>query len=317
MCTYMYNFFAELYVFCNMIIDRDICRTNIFSKRFNNCSISDNFKYLYCHSMVLVWKIVGLTIYIDNQILSDRLLWISNHRSKLDGLVLQSLLYTAGNNNLAVIKNSVKYYPLIGSFSQYMESIFVVRGYESTDILIKAAEKTILSNNSILLFPEGTTMSVENKKKSDLHSIQNGLTSTKNVLIPKTVGYSIIKNYGKFNSIGNLTIQYNNPHLSNNEEHSFTDLFTKFPHDLFINVEYIYDKDMDMDINIHDIFQKKDTFLENKIIPSNYYPVNYSNPCLIFNLMLFITFYYFLWNVQFMRLSSIFVTVYSIIRVLI
>lgn len=285
MYTYMYNLIAYIFYFSE----------SLFGHRFYK-----NITYYYAHAFFVILKIVGVRICLNNKIQNDRVLWISNHRSRLDGLIVMSLLRVNGNDIISIIKKSISYIPFFNSFSNHANCIFIKRiKSEAEKILTEKSKKSLETGKSILIFPEGTTMSLNSKIVSDNYSSENNLQRFNNVLIPKTTGYEIIQREGKFDKTGNITIRYADPILPGNSGHSFVDLFKIFPLTVYIDINYgenISPK------NLYEIFSVKDKELNQPIIKDNYQLVNnYSKPCLILNFISFIIFYYLFFTIPFFR----------------
>ena len=224
--------------------------------------------YIYSDIMYIIYKILGLNIYISKniEIKSQKILWISNHRSKLDGIVIQHILCICGSKVSSIIKKSVLYIPFFGIFSLVTKNILISRNLEnSMNFLINKAKKFINNDKSILIFPEGATMSLASKKKSDEFAQKNNIYITDNLLIPRISGYDIFKNNGEFEIIGNLTIRY--PELlGNNNSHSYLNLFFMFPRKLYIDIEYLNESD----VELISLFSEKDEKINNPIDPNLY-----------------------------------------------
>lgn len=270
------------------------------------------FKYSYAHAIMLILKVCGVTFYVDRKVASDRMIWISNHRSKLDGLIIQSFLYVNGCYNVAVIKKAICYYPFFGSFSRNMDSVFIDRADEtSNEILKQASSKSLLTGDSVLIFAEGTTLSLASKLRSDNFANENGLRKFTNVLIPRKSGVEIIKKNGKFDRIGDLTLRYDNPPLPGFDEHSYLDLLKIFPHDIFINVKY-FDSD---NLDLYQVYENKNDFLAQEHSKSDYLKNNYSFGWIIFNATILISFCYLFYSQLFFRYGVYLLSIYTIGRV--
>lgn len=242
--TYIYNILCEILY----IID------NAFSK-----NLYDKIRYFYGCSYLSILKLLRIKIiYIDESLPpaqhQERVLWISNHRSKLDGLLVQSILCTRYLDTIAVTKYAIKLFPIFGSFGNHVNAIYV--SPSDTEILSRAASYSIEKNKSILIFPEGTTFSPQSKLSSDKFAEKFNLSKLSNVLIPRTLGFDILRSKGNFNSIGNITIQYSHPEIPFQSRHSFLDLFRIFPRKIYIRTQIIKS-----DVDLMKVFEEKDLLL--------------------------------------------------------
>ena len=305
--TYIYNLVTETFLIFDFLYEKiDVMEKNTFK---------NNVKYCYAHAILLVLKLVGVTIHLDKEISSNRMIWISNHRSKLDGLIIQSLLYLNGCNNVAVVKKSISYIPIFGSYGENVDSVFIDRNSDTAkEILTKASIKCSQLNTSILIFPEGATLSPSSKIRSDRFALDNNINKLDSVLIPKTAGFDIIKANGQFTEIGELTIRYDNPSLPGFTEHSFLDLFEIFPTEVYFNVNHHETDDFDL----RQVFETKNIILNEPLNKNNYSAkVKYSKLLVLANVILFVGFNYFNWINVYFRYASIALSVFSIIRMLI
>lgn len=289
MTTFMYNVISELLWFAEEIAP---IKTGIEKHQVSEIGYKQYVKKYYGHAILLIYKLVGITIYLksdNDKILMDRRLWISNHRSKLDGLLMQSLLCSSGNNTVSITKKSVEYYPLFGSFGRHADTIFIHRNRDKCEkILREKSVESFENSRSIMIFPEGSTLSPDSKSRSDKFATENNLMPTNNVLIPRTLGFDIIKTNGKFNLTGDLTIQYDNPSLLSTVEHSFLDLFHTFPREIYIDINY---KNVNTD-DLYELFIEKDKKISKQIEKSLYKKNNnYSIITMVFNVVIFLFFY--------------------------
>ncbi|XWV25952.1 hypothetical protein QJ857_gp1128 [Tupanvirus soda lake] len=303
MLTYMYNIISEFANYAETVFRNKI---GISKKKFGGIGFYNNIKYYYAHGFLLILKILGIEIYLNNQISPERMLWISNHRSKMDGLIIQSILCANGNHVVSVVKKSIAYIPIFGSFGRHTESIFIHRVRELAQKVLKQhSRKCYKYDRSILIFPEGATMTPSSKKRSDKYATENNIPITKNVLVPRTTGFKIIKAEGCFDKVGNITIRYADPEIPNVSEHSFFDLFKTFPKKIYLDISY-------ENINAEDlenVFDKKDKSLDQPLVRDNFnVQCKYSKLCLFFNLIIFILFYSLVFMVPFVRYSTLVIT---------
>ena len=312
MYTYMYNLLAEYSYFAEAIFRH---KFNVDEQFTEKNGYYNNFKYYYAHAYFTILKIVGTKIYLNNKILHERILWISNHRSKLDGIIVQSILCANGNDVVSVTKKSISYIPIFNSFGEHMKCIFIKRSKtEAEKIIMEESKNSLEKNRSILIFPEGTTLSPNTKLRSDKYATEKNLQPFKNVLIPKNTGYDIIRREGKFDRIGNITIRYAEPSIPEYSEHSFANLFRIFPRAVYIDIDYGDNISFN---DLYKIFSEKEKKLEQPINKNDYHLIhNYSSICLILNLIIFIIFYYIFLYVPFFRYATLIYTLVMYIRTL-
>jgi 1-acyl-sn-glycerol-3-phosphate acyltransferase len=308
----MYNLFAEFSYYAEIIFQ---IRFNVGKKLMSEIGFYNNLKYYYAHAYLLILKFVGVKIYLSNKISTERMIWISNHRSKLDGLMVQSLLCAHGNNVVSVIKKSISYFPIFASFGQHTKNIFIHRSkIQAEKVLENKSKKSFRKNRSILIFPEGATMSENSKSRSDKYALENNLTKLKNLLVPRTTGYDIIQKEGKFRKTGNITIRYDEPSIPEKMEHSYGSLLKFFPKVVYVDVEYSNNTTA---ANLNDLFIQKDKKLDQPINKNNYTTeCDYSVGCLIFNFNAFLIFYYLVLSVPFFGYFTLGYTIFMFAKTL-
>ena len=283
MYTYMYNLIAYTFYFSDKIIDFKLYK---------------NITLYYAHAFYVILKIVGVKIFINNKIRTDRMLWISNHRSKFDGLLMLILLRLAEIDIISVIKHSISYLPFFNAFSAHTDLIYIKRTKsEAEKTLTEKSRKTLITGKSILIFPEGTTISPSTKAYSDKYATENNIQPFQNLLLPRTTGYEIIQREGQFNKTGNITLRYADPIIHGNSGHSYLDLFKIFPSSIYIDIKY---EDNTKPENLYNLFEEKDVQLNQPIVKESYQEFNnYSKLCFILNFISFIAFYYLLFTVPY------------------
>lgn len=312
MFVYMFNLVADFILLAETLAPM---KTTLSRNDVNANGLYNNLTYYVGQAVLLIYKIVGLEIYVRTPpegIRGDRCLWISNHRSKLDGLLVQALVCAAGGNAVAITKGDIEKYPIVGSLGRHTWCIFIKRNRLADEETLKQkSAESISLGKSIIIFPEGATLSPDSKARSDKYGTENNLLPSNNVLLPKTFGYELIKEYGKFDCTGNFTLRYEDPALVGITEHSFTDLFKTFPRKLYIDVEYA-----NIEPNqLYDVFAKKDTFLDKRVSKYAYKRNSYySKTWMSIIAILFVTFYGAFFCFAPFRYTTLAVTGVSIIR---
>jgi 1-acyl-sn-glycerol-3-phosphate acyltransferase len=110
--------------------------------------------------MQYLCKILGLRIHVSGQPVSAPSLLAANHISWHDIIVLQSLVATG-----FVGKSEIRGWPLIGWLAHQGNTLFIQRGKrESFEQIHTAMMERLSANQSITLFPEGTTTTGESVK---------------------------------------------------------------------------------------------------------------------------------------------------------
>jgi 1-acyl-sn-glycerol-3-phosphate acyltransferase len=100
-----------------------------------------------------VTRIIGIHITQYGRPLTAQVLFVSNHISFLDIIVIASVVPVR-----FLAKHSVRYWPIIGYLTALSGSLFIRRGKHSQLVRTLAAMKQALAKmRPILIFPEGTT----------------------------------------------------------------------------------------------------------------------------------------------------------------
>ncbi|DBA00298.1 TPA: hypothetical protein N0F65_001493 [Lagenidium giganteum] len=133
----------------------------------------------------------------EDEVFGERALWISNHRTRIDWMLLWSLALRTGSlSQLKIIlKAPLKKAPIFGWAMQHFLFIFLRRNWaEDQEYLRKflpfLAEKE--PKASYLLFPEGTDLSDGNLEKSAAFAEKNGLPRRVYSLYPRTTGWNFM-----------------------------------------------------------------------------------------------------------------------------
>jgi 1-acyl-sn-glycerol-3-phosphate acyltransferase len=104
-----------------------------------------------CHAMLC--RLIGLRVrVIGTPAPGGRVLYLSNHSSWLDILVLGSVIEAC-----FVAKSEVGQWPLVGTISRLGRSVFVSRTRGSTGREADEMRKRLGAGDSLILFPEGTS----------------------------------------------------------------------------------------------------------------------------------------------------------------
>lgn len=256
--------------FFNFILSFTKFSENLFvSKYKENIKIRDStyhqLSYYYSHAYLLLCRFVGVEIFVSNKIDTNRVLWISNHRSKFDGPLIQAFLRANNNDPVSVAKEAVSYYPIVGSFSKHIDTIFVSNNNKDSVLNNLKTNITKCNKKSILIFPEGSTMTPALMAKSKQYATENNLPVFSNLMVPRTAGYNLIREVGEYSKLGNIIIRYDSPKINDYASHSYFDLFFVFPKEIYLDISY---EDITQDLN--DIFVINDAILSTTINKSSY-----------------------------------------------
>lgn len=132
----------------------------------------------------------------------ERLVLISNHQIYTDWLYLWWIAYTARMHGYIyiILKQSLKWVPLIGPAMQMFGFIFVARKWVSDKARISYRLQKLRKEFSddvgnkylppmwLLIFPEGTNLSGNTRKHSAAWSAKSGIPDLKHALLPRSTG---------------------------------------------------------------------------------------------------------------------------------
>jgi lysocardiolipin and lysophospholipid acyltransferase len=134
----------------------------------------------------------------------ERLVLIANHQIYTDWLYLWWAAYTSGMHGhiYIILKESLKYVPLIGPAMTLWGFIFMARKWETDQPRLRhrlqklnarhsgplAGEKGALDPMWLLIFPEGTNLSRNTRNQSARWSAKSGIPDVKHCLLPRSTG---------------------------------------------------------------------------------------------------------------------------------
>ena len=160
---------------------------------------------------------------------NENALVVVNHRTRVDWNFLWGALFHAGiptgaHNAKLVLKDDVKRIPGVGWTMQLARFVYISRDWKRdesrmglmVDHLASAAEPF-----QLLLFPEGTNLTAETKRRSDAFAAANNLASYGHVLHPRTTGFSCLArrmmDRGKLDAVYDVTVAYADDRVAENE----------------------------------------------------------------------------------------------------
>ncbi|XP_045182485.1 lysocardiolipin acyltransferase 1-like [Mercenaria mercenaria] len=172
---------------------------------------------LYCVSIYEVIFQTKVRIYGNVPSNEAANLMIMNHRTRFDWLYLFSYqVRHASLRRYAIsLKNGLKFLPGIGWAMQIAGFVFLDRKWEDDQETISRCLQVFKHTNykpQILLFPEGTDLTKNTKKRSDAHAEKYSLPKYDFVLHPRTTGFTHFVQEMKKNEIldcvTDITIAY-------------------------------------------------------------------------------------------------------------
>ncbi|CAO1618018.1 unnamed protein product [Sympodiomycopsis kandeliae] len=129
--------------------------------------------------------------------LPKRSIWMGNHQVYTDWLYLWILSYFCGfeESIYIILKESLKWAPIVGIAMQYYDFIFLARSWAKDQVtlshhLSKLADLSHLNSNPLMLliFPEGTLVSKDTRPLSKKFADKTGITDCVNLLLPRSTG---------------------------------------------------------------------------------------------------------------------------------
>ena len=167
----------------------------------------------------------------DGQLKTDfpsRLVLIANHQVYTDWLYLWWITYTAGMHGhiYIILKETLKRIPLIGQGMMFYGFIFMARKWESDKPRLKYRLEKLKTRHSsplsapgqldpmwLLMFPEGTNLSINTKRISDGYGAKNGVLPLQHQLLPRSTGlfFCLQELKGSVDWVYDCTVGYEGP----------------------------------------------------------------------------------------------------------
>jgi 1-acyl-sn-glycerol-3-phosphate acyltransferase len=158
----------------------------------------------------------------------ERLVMISNHQVYTDWIYLWWVAYTNEMHGriFIILKESLKYIPVLGTGMMFYGFIFMARKWLADKPRLQHRLEKLKTNytgsNSarptydpmwLLIFPEGTNLSINTKGRSDAWSLKQGLPSFKHVILPRSTGlfFCLQQLRGTVDWVYDCTIAYEGP----------------------------------------------------------------------------------------------------------
>jgi 1-acyl-sn-glycerol-3-phosphate acyltransferase len=274
------SFMCPIFFLMEFLYEK-VSRTNDFlRKKIYHFLAACYFIMLHCS---------GCRVFYQGPLITpEHTLYISNHRSKLDSLIIYLFILYYSEDIQVIVKKDLLYYPLFNVILYLIRSTYVKRNSQKDkEVLIKVAEESKKRQNSLLIFPEGNTFSIKSRDTSNVYALQNNAKPMHHVIYPRTKGFTILYLFGDFKRTGNFLIRYDNPPLLH-DKHSYLDLFRRFPKEIYLNMEY---GDINPN-NLVDKFYEKDEKLNMPLFKENYQQFHIP---MIFYFLYFINYFIFLY----------------------
>ncbi|EFW22956.1 hypothetical protein D8B26_006506 [Coccidioides posadasii str. Silveira] len=169
----------------------------------------------------------------------ERLVLIANHQVYTDWLYLWWVSYTSNMHGYIyiILKESLKYIPFIGQGMMLYGFIFMARKWiEDKPRLQHRLQKLKTSHGKspdglpvfdpmwLLIYPEGTNLSRNTKRRSDAYCEKQGIAPRKHTLLPRSTGlfFCLQKLRGTVDYVYDCTVGYEGPPKGSYAESYFT-----------------------------------------------------------------------------------------------
>lgn len=122
---------------------------------------------------------------------------ICNHQVDMDWYYLWGLLIQSKRHGQIriILKDTLKYIPVLGLAMQFAGFIFVRRDWQKDGKQLRKQMEQIVVHKipaMLLIFPEGTTINTQAQEKSRKYSIQESRPLFNYLLLPRSTGFSTI-----------------------------------------------------------------------------------------------------------------------------
>lgn len=158
----------------------------------------------------------------------ERLVLIANHQVYTDWIYLWWFAYTNVMHGriFIILKESLRYIPVIGTGMMFYGFIFMARKWASDKPRLQHRLEKLKTRHSgskserpeydpmwLMIFPEGTNLSINTKRRSDAYGAKQGLPSFKHQILPRTTGlfFCLQQLRGTVEWVYDSTIAYEGP----------------------------------------------------------------------------------------------------------
>ena len=158
----------------------------------------------------------------------ERLVLIANHQVYTDWIYLWWFAYTSLMHGrvFIILKESLKYIPIVGQGMMFYGFIFMARKWLSDKPRLQHRLEKLKTRRTdpqsgqpqynpmwLLIFPEGTNLSINTKRRSDEYGRKQGLPSFKHQVLPRSTGlfFCLQQLRGTVEWVYDSTIAYEGP----------------------------------------------------------------------------------------------------------
>ncbi|KAJ0423405.1 hypothetical protein BJY00DRAFT_299631 [Aspergillus carlsbadensis] len=169
----------------------------------------------------------------------ERLVMIANHQVYTDWIYLWWIAYSNSMHGhiFIILKESLKYIPILGQGMMFYGFIFMARKWLSDKPrlqhrLQKLKTQTIGSDSGapkydpmwLLIFPEGTNLSINTKRRSDVYGEKQSLPPLRHEILPRSTGlfFCLQQLRGTVDWVYDCTVGYEGPPRGSYADKYFT-----------------------------------------------------------------------------------------------
>lgn len=158
----------------------------------------------------------------------ERLVLVSNHQVYTDWIYLWWFAYTNMMHGrlFIILKESLKYIPVLGPGMKFYGFIFMARKWQSDKPRLQHRLEKLKTQHEgsnsgtpafdpmwLLIFPEGTNLSTNTKRRSDEFGQKQGIASMKHAILPRSTGlfFCLQQLKGTVDWVYDCTVSYEGP----------------------------------------------------------------------------------------------------------
>lgn len=158
----------------------------------------------------------------------DRLAFVANHQVYTDWVYLWWVSYTSRMHGhiFIILKESLKYIPVLGPGMMFFGFIFMARKWEADKPRLQHRLEKLKARHTgpmsgpqsldpmwLLIFPEGTNLSLNTKNISNKYGEKAGIAPLKHMLLPRSTGllFCLQQLRGTVDWVYDCTIGYEGP----------------------------------------------------------------------------------------------------------
>eukprot|EP01061_Rhynchopus_euleeides_P000696 TRINITY_DN10502_c0_g1_i1.p1 TRINITY_DN10502_c0_g1~~TRINITY_DN10502_c0_g1_i1.p1 ORF type:complete len:376 (+),score=156.01 TRINITY_DN10502_c0_g1_i1:201-1328(+) len=207
---------------------------------------------------ILLISVIGGTkfhLYGDIPKAGERALILSNHRTRIDWMMLWGILLQCPGNPLQhlriVLKKDLKKLPLFGWAMASFRFLFLSRDWNQDKLelsLFCDYYKTHDAGASFLIFPEGTDLSARNLKRSNDYAEKQGWEPLTQVMYPKSTGtLFLFENLkSKLDCVYDITMGYTD-YAEGERPSEILMAKGRFPRDVHVHIDRVPIADIPVD----------------------------------------------------------------------